>query len=361
MPGRQLLQQAISLAARDRLRGRPPLLRAAALKRPHLRQQQEVRPIPPAPPARSGPSPGRGWPALSLTELIWTTHTRMLVGPCLGGCRCYRGRWRRGKASGASPGLDSPAALTRTKHEHRPGWTTPWIGPGSTVCAPGCGRSRAAGSISAARWRGWGRRSMPAALGRPALPGAARGRRVRRHQRRGRFRPPLPGAWRGAGLVAPCQGRGPAGRALRPGLGPVRARARAADRGAMRRRGRGAVVVRGGAALPRRRLRRGRDRPARSPGSAGRLQLAVEAGGGAGLVLRPEPDPPPNAALTRWRAEPLVRIDGLFWRLILWRAKGGAPGVWTVRWDERALSFARPPPPGTRRAPPGRRPRERAS
>ena len=70
-----------------------------------------------------------------------------------------------------------------------------------------------------------------------------------------------------------------------------------------------------------------------------RLQLAVEAGGGAGLVLRPEPDPAPNASLTRWRAEPLA-ADGIFWRLILWRARGGAPGVWPVRWDERALAFA---------------------
>ena len=60
----------------------------------------------------------------------------------------------------------------------------------------------------------------------------------------------------------------------------------------------------------------------------------------AGLVLRPEVDPAPNAALTRWRAEPVAAVDGIFWRLILWRAKGGAPGVWTVRWDERALSFA---------------------
>lgn len=78
-----------------------------------------------------------------------------------------------------------------------------------------------------------------------------------------------------------------------------------------------------------------------------RLQLAVEAGGGAGLVLRAEPDPAPNAALTRWRAEPLVATDGIFWRLTLWRARGAAPGVWTVRWDERALMLA----PLTRPAP----------
>jgi protein ImuA len=71
-----------------------------------------------------------------------------------------------------------------------------------------------------------------------------------------------------------------------------------------------------------------------------RLQLAVEAGGGAGLVLRPEPDPTPNAALTRWRAEPVPAADGVFWRLVLWRARGAAPGVWTVRWDEPTLSFA---------------------
>lgn len=76
-----------------------------------------------------------------------------------------------------------------------------------------------------------------------------------------------------------------------------------------------------------------------------RLQLAAEAGGGAGLVLRPELDPFPNAALTRWRAEPVAAVDGVRWRLALWRAKGGAPGVWTVRWDERTLSFALAAPP----------------
>jgi protein ImuA len=74
-----------------------------------------------------------------------------------------------------------------------------------------------------------------------------------------------------------------------------------------------------------------------------RLQLAAEAGGGVGLLLRPELDLSPNAALTRWRAEPSPGADGLCWRLILWRVKGGAPGSWTVRWDEQALAFALAP------------------
>lgn len=70
-----------------------------------------------------------------------------------------------------------------------------------------------------------------------------------------------------------------------------------------------------------------------------RLQLAAENGRGAGLLLRPEPDPRPNAALTRWRAEPIQNRDGLAWRLCLWRAQGGSPGVWGLRWDERGLGF----------------------
>ncbi|MEK0085834.1 ImuA family protein [Benzoatithermus flavus] len=71
-----------------------------------------------------------------------------------------------------------------------------------------------------------------------------------------------------------------------------------------------------------------------------RLQRVVEAGSGAGLILRPEPDPSPNAALTRWRAEPLPAAAGIFWRLVLWGGRGAAPGVWAVRWDEPTLSFA---------------------
>ena len=71
-----------------------------------------------------------------------------------------------------------------------------------------------------------------------------------------------------------------------------------------------------------------------------RLQRAAMAGDGVGLVLRPEaPDFLPSAALTRWRAEPVTSPHGILWRLTLWHARGGAPGVWTVRWDERRLAF----------------------
>jgi hypothetical protein len=55
-------------------------------------------------------------------------------------------------------------------------------------------------------------------------------------------------------------------------------------------------------------------------------------------------DPAPNAALTRWRAEPLAlqaMPDGQAqgWKLTLWRCKGGAPGNFRVVWDEQTLAF----------------------
>jgi protein ImuA len=75
-----------------------------------------------------------------------------------------------------------------------------------------------------------------------------------------------------------------------------------------------------------------------------RLQLAAEAGKGAGIALRiGEIDPAPNAALTRWWAEPLPIShpleNRLGWRLTLWRCRGGAPGNFKVRWDEQTLAF----------------------
>ncbi|MFO1073463.1 MAG: hypothetical protein U1E17_12485 [Geminicoccaceae bacterium] len=72
-----------------------------------------------------------------------------------------------------------------------------------------------------------------------------------------------------------------------------------------------------------------------------RLQRAAATGRGVGLILRPEePDSLPGPALTRWHAEPRPSRHGLVWRLTLLHARGGAPGVWTVRWDERRLAFA---------------------
>lgn len=73
-----------------------------------------------------------------------------------------------------------------------------------------------------------------------------------------------------------------------------------------------------------------------------RLQLAAEAGGGTGLVLRPgPPDLAANAALGRWRVEPLALPGPRRWQLALWRCRGGAPGSWTLRLEgERAPSLA---------------------
>jgi protein ImuA len=75
------------------------------------------------------------------------------------------------------------------------------------------------------------------------------------------------------------------------------------------------------------------------------LQLAAEAGEAVGIVLRHggTADLRPNAALTRWRVSPASRFEPagrLLLHLDLWRAKGAAPGSWTVAWDERTLAFA---------------------
>ncbi|SNB61443.1 Uncharacterized conserved protein [Arboricoccus pini] len=85
-----------------------------------------------------------------------------------------------------------------------------------------------------------------------------------------------------------------------------------------------------------------------------RLQIALESGGGAGLVLRHGAlESAPNAALTRFWAEPMprailaaddpapwrLRPRGPSFRLSLWRAKGAQPSFWTVSWNERTLAF----------------------
>jgi protein ImuA len=82
--------------------------------------------------------------------------------------------------------------------------------------------------------------------------------------------------------------------------------------------------------------------------AARRLQLAAEAGGALGLLLRAAQEgeaeqPPTTAALTRWRVAALPGAGGSAhdlgdprWRLELLRARGGRPQRWSVTWREAA-------------------------
>lgn len=71
--------------------------------------------------------------------------------------------------------------------------------------------------------------------------------------------------------------------------------------------------------------------------AARRLQLAAEAGGTLGLLLRPDAAlPPPGPAHTRWRVAalpgqgPVHALGPSRWRLQLLRARGGHPASWSV-------------------------------
>jgi protein ImuA len=74
--------------------------------------------------------------------------------------------------------------------------------------------------------------------------------------------------------------------------------------------------------------------------AARRLQLAAEAGGAVGLLLRPdEEDAGASAALTRWRVDALAGTGASAhdlgdprWRLDLLRCRGGRPASWRVVW-----------------------------
>ena len=71
-----------------------------------------------------------------------------------------------------------------------------------------------------------------------------------------------------------------------------------------------------------------------------RLQLAAEAGGALGLLLRPGEEaaeagaaPGHSAATTRWRVGSLASSGSPHWQLELLRARGGRPGgPWAVTW-----------------------------
>jgi protein ImuA len=73
---------------------------------------------------------------------------------------------------------------------------------------------------------------------------------------------------------------------------------------------------------------------------ARRLQLAAEAGGALGLLLRPDAEEAgPSVALTRWKVNALPGLGGSAhelgdprWSLDLLRCRGAAPRSWTVTW-----------------------------
>ena len=88
-----------------------------------------------------------------------------------------------------------------------------------------------------------------------------------------------------------------------------------------------------------------------------RLQLAAEAGGGTGFVLRPgETEGGAGAATSRWRvaASPSTR-GWTCWRLGLERCRGGVePAHWIVEWNDATGDFALAAETGDRPAEPAR-------
>lgn len=70
-----------------------------------------------------------------------------------------------------------------------------------------------------------------------------------------------------------------------------------------------------------------------------RLQLAAEAGGSLGLLIRQGGGS--SAALTRWQIDPAPSSEtgALRWRLDLIRCRGGRPRRYLVEWQDEALCF----------------------
>lgn len=79
--------------------------------------------------------------------------------------------------------------------------------------------------------------------------------------------------------------------------------------------------------------------------AARRLQLAAEAGGVLGLLLRPDEDnAAPTAALTRWRigatpsgSRSAHDLGDPAWALDLLRCRGGRPATWRATWHGEQL------------------------
>lgn len=81
--------------------------------------------------------------------------------------------------------------------------------------------------------------------------------------------------------------------------------------------------------------------------AARRLQLAAEAGGGLGFVLRPDDidRAGAGAAWSRWRVAPAASArTWTCWHLVLERCRGAAAADWIVEWNDatRDLALAAP-------------------
>ncbi len=78
--------------------------------------------------------------------------------------------------------------------------------------------------------------------------------------------------------------------------------------------------------------------------AARRLQLAAEAGGGIGLLLRPDTENlGATAAHTRWRIQAIPGNGPLgnpHWQLDLLRCRGGQPGSWQTTWHTTTDTLA---------------------
>jgi len=108
--------------------------------------------------------------------------------------------------------------------------------------------------------------------------------------------------------------------------------------------------------------------PEPEPEAVRRLQLAAEAGGGIGLLLRRDTEAEgTSAALTRWRIGALAGTGGApqdlgdpRWQLDLLRCRGGRPRSWRVVWRGAAERLELDAvPEQDLAAPPGRTPRRR--
>jgi protein ImuA len=93
-----------------------------------------------------------------------------------------------------------------------------------------------------------------------------------------------------------------------------------------------------------------------------RLQLAAEAGGGTGLVLRPPTARAAGAgaACSRWRVGAAPSRRGwTCWQLDLERCRGAEPASWIVEWNDATGDFALASEAGDRPAPAPSKPAER--